>query len=165
MSWFCQFRGIVKPVSLLGQRFCKSQVFRSPTLDLGFLILTVHRTPDYYTEISFCLIVKGSPTRDLRLQVFFMNQCPPGPPVLRWGCFEFFSKIRGDICEWILTPAINCSAVSTTPAINPCQGEITQKPKIFFCRCQRHCRLIIRWCRWHRRLKSPAYISLPTPKN
>jgi hypothetical protein len=26
---------------------------------------------------------------------------------------------------------INCSAVSTTPAINPCHGEITKKPKIF----------------------------------
>ncbi len=37
--------------------------------------------------------------------------------------------------------------------INPCHGEITKQPKIF-CRCQRH-----------RRLKSPAYISLPTPKN
>ncbi len=46
-----------------------------------------------------------------------------------------------------LTPAINCSAVSTTPAknlspvsltlaINLCHGEITKKPKIFR-RCQR----------------------------
>ncbi len=149
--------------------------FRSPTLDLGFLILTVHRTPCNYTEISFCWIVKGSLTREFRLQVFFMNQFPSGPQVFRWGRFEFFRKICGDIREWILTLTINCLAVSTTPAINPCQKKITQKPKIFrrckrrrrktVHRCQRHRRLIIRWCRWHRRLKSPAYISLSTPKN
>jgi hypothetical protein len=34
--------------------------------------------------------VKGSLTRDFRLQVFFMNQCPPGPQVFHWGHFEFF---------------------------------------------------------------------------
>jgi len=42
---------------------------------------------------------KGSLTRDFRLQVFFMNKCPPGPQVFHWGRFEFFSKIRGDIRE------------------------------------------------------------------
>ncbi len=26
------------------------------------------------------LLLKGSLTRDIRLHVFFMNQCPPGPP-------------------------------------------------------------------------------------
>jgi hypothetical protein len=35
------------------------------------------------------------------------------------------------------TPAKNLSPVALTPAINPCQGEITKKPKIFR-RCQRH---------------------------
>jgi hypothetical protein len=29
------------------------------------------------------------------------------------------------------TPAKNLSLVSTTPAINPCQGKITKKPKFF----------------------------------
>ncbi len=38
------------------------------------------------------LYVKGSLTRDFRLQVFFMNQCPPGPQVFRWCLFEFFRK-------------------------------------------------------------------------
>jgi len=28
-----------------------------------------------------CTSLKGSLTRDFRLQVFFMNQCPPGPQV------------------------------------------------------------------------------------
>jgi len=28
-----------------------------------------------YSQIAF----KGSLTRDVRLQVFFINQCPPGP--------------------------------------------------------------------------------------
>jgi hypothetical protein len=41
----------------------------------------------------------------------------------------------------------------TSDYSNPCQGEITKKALIFH-RSQRH---------W--RLKSPAYISLPTPKN
>ena len=36
--------------------------------------------------------LKGSLTRDFRLQVFFMNQCPPGPQVFNWGRFEFFRK-------------------------------------------------------------------------
>ncbi len=35
---------------------------------------------------------KGSLTRDFWLQVFFMNQCPPGPQVFHWGRFEFFRK-------------------------------------------------------------------------
>jgi hypothetical protein len=34
--------------------------------------------------------MKGSLKRDFRLQVFFMNQCPPGPQVFHWGHFEFF---------------------------------------------------------------------------
>ena len=37
-------------------------------------------------------VVKGSLTRDFRSQFFFMNQCPPGPPVFHWGRFEFFRK-------------------------------------------------------------------------
>ncbi len=91
--------------------------------------------------------LKGSLTREFRLQVFFMNQCPPGPQVFHWGRLEFFWKFA-EICanEYLspvsTTPAINCSAVSmtlaknlspvsTTPAINPCWGEITKKPKSF----------------------------------
>ncbi len=101
------------------------------------------------------LNLKGSLTRDFRLQVFFMNQCPPGPQVIQWGCFEFFRKFAEIFANEYLspvstTPAINCSAVSTTPAIYPCHGEITKKPKIF-CRCQRHRRKTVRWCQWHRR--------------
>ncbi len=69
--------------------------------------------------------VKGSLTRDFRLQVFFMNQCPPSPQVFHWSHFEFFSKIRGDIRELLF---------------------ITVQ------RCQRHRRKIYCRCRWHRRL-------------
>jgi hypothetical protein len=76
-----------------------------------------------------------------------MNQCPPGPKVFQWGRFEFFRKfaeIFGNeyLSPVSMTPAINYSAVSTTPgknlspvsmtpAINPCHGEIAKKPKIF----------------------------------
>ncbi len=69
------------------------------------------------------LTVKGSLTRDFRLQVFFMNQCPLGLRVLPWGSFEFFrkfSKIFSNEClsPVSTTPMISCSPVSTTPAIN-----------------------------------------------
>jgi hypothetical protein len=70
---------------------------------------------------------KGSLTRDFRLQVFFMNQCPPGPQVFHWSHFEFFRKFAEIFANYCLspvstTPVINCSAVSTTPAINLCHG-------------------------------------------
>jgi hypothetical protein len=54
----------------------------------------------------------GSLTRDFRLQVFFMNQCPPGPQVFHWGCFEIFRKFAEIFTKEYLTP------VSTTPAKN-----------------------------------------------
>jgi hypothetical protein len=44
------------------------------------------------TQRSCTHTFKGSLTRDFRLQVFFMNQCPPGPQVFQWGRFEFFRK-------------------------------------------------------------------------
>jgi hypothetical protein len=94
----------------------------------------------FVTKNQFNFKIKGSLTRDFRLQVFFMNQCPPGPQVFHRGRFEFFRKFANEYLSPVsLTPSINCSAVSTTPAINPCHGEITKKPKIFR-RCQRHCR-------------------------
>ncbi len=66
---------------------------------------------------------KGSLTRDFRLQVFFMNQCPPGPQVFYWSHFDFFRKFAEIFANYCLspvstTPVINCSAVSTTPAKN-----------------------------------------------
>ncbi len=104
-----------------------------------------------------------------------MNQCPPGPQVFHWGRFELFRKFAEIYANEYLspvstTPAINCSAVSTTPAnltpaINPCQGEITKKPKFFASVNDTAEKLFYRRCQRHRRLKSPAYISLPTPKN
>jgi len=80
---------------------------------------------------------KGSLTRDFRIQVFFMNQCPPGPQVFHWSHFAFFRKFAEIFANYFLspvstTPVINCSAVSTpaknlllvslTPAINLCHG-------------------------------------------
>jgi hypothetical protein len=41
---------------------------------------------------AFFYFFKGSLTRDFRLQVSYMNQCPPGPQVFHWGRFEFFRK-------------------------------------------------------------------------
>ncbi len=92
-------------------------------------------------RIQAANMVKGSLTWDFRLQVFFMNQCPPGPQVFYWGRFEFFRKFA-DIREWILLPvstvrrcqrhpAKNLSPVSFIPAINPCHEEITKNPTIF----------------------------------
>ncbi len=98
--------------------------------------------------------IKGSLTRDFRLLVFFIIQCPPGPQVFHWGCFEFvqkFAEIFAINCSVVsMTPAKNLSPVSTTPAINPCHGEITKKPKIFR-RCQRHRWKTVHRCQRHRR--------------
>jgi hypothetical protein len=44
------------------------------------------------TRAPFIHIFKGSLTRDFRLQVFFMNQCPPGSQVFHWSLYEFFRK-------------------------------------------------------------------------
>jgi len=37
-----------------------------------------------------CYIIKRSLTRDFRLQVFFVNQCPSVLWVFHWGCFKLF---------------------------------------------------------------------------
>ncbi len=126
------------------------------------------RAEPIYTKndksVSLSYPFKGSLTRDFRLKVFFMNQCPPGPQVFHWGRFEFFRKFSEIFAnEYLisLTPAINCSAVSATPAknllpvsltppINPCHGEINKKP-IIFRRCQRHRRKTVHRCQRHRR--------------
>jgi hypothetical protein len=55
--------------------------------------------------------VKGSLTRDFRLQVFFHKSVSLWPLSIPLGPFQIFSKSRGDIF------ANEClSAVSTTPA-------------------------------------------------
>jgi hypothetical protein len=84
----------------------------------------------------------GSLTRDFRLQVFFMNHCPPGPQVLYWGHFEFFRKFTEIFAnEYLLpvptTPAINCSAVSTTPVKNLFLSRGNNQKAQTVYRCQR----------------------------
>ncbi len=54
--------------------------------------------------------ITGSLTRDFRLQVFFINQCPLGLGVSHWDHFEFFRKFAGIFANECL------SALSTTPA-------------------------------------------------
>ncbi len=61
---------------------------------------------------------KGSLTRDFRLQVFFINQCPPGLWVSHWDHFKFFRKF----VEIFVNECL--SAVSTTPAIKDKNFEI-----------------------------------------
>jgi hypothetical protein len=56
--------------------------------------------------------LKGSLTRDFRLQVFFINHGPPGPQVFHWGRFEFFRKFAEIFANEYLSP------VSLTPAKN-----------------------------------------------
>jgi hypothetical protein len=54
-----------------------------------------------------------------------MNLCPSGPQVFHWGRFEFFRKFSEIFANEYLSPVL------LTPAINPCHGEITKKPKLF----------------------------------
>ncbi len=67
-------------------------------------------------ELAYVIIkqynyLKGSLTRDFRLQVFFMNQCPPGPHVFHWSHFDFFRKFVEIFANYCLSP------VSTTPVV------------------------------------------------
>jgi hypothetical protein len=80
------------------------------------LLFTLLSQVSRYMEsvVGHCL--KGSLTRDFRLQVFFMNQCPPGPQVFHWGHLELFLKFAEIFANESLSP------VSLTPAINPCHG-------------------------------------------
>ncbi len=57
-----------------------------------------------------------------------MNQCPPGPQVFHWGCYEF-KKILGDIRELMFITGVNntgeklFSGVNDTgKKISPCHG-------------------------------------------
>ncbi len=78
-----------------------------------------------FSGLAGQLLIKGSLTRDFRLRVFFMNQCPPGSQVFHWGRFEFFRKFAEIFANEYMSP------VSTTPAINPCYGEVTKSLKLF----------------------------------
>ncbi len=131
-------------------------------LFLGYSFLHISQGFSFFYNAARCGHIKGSLTQDFRLQVFFMNQCPPGPQVFRWGRFEFFRKFAEIFANEYLSPVLNCSAVSTTPAknlspvsttpvINPCHGEIIKKPKIFRW-CQRHRRKTVHRCQRYRRL-------------
>ena len=54
---------------------------------------------------------KGSLTGDFQLQVFFMNQCPPGPWVhIPWGPFQILSNICGDIQVRVCANSPNSTA-------------------------------------------------------
>jgi hypothetical protein len=86
-----------------------------------------------------------------------MNQCPSGPQVFHWGRFEFFQKFveifaNEYLSPVLLTPAINCLAVSTTPPKN-CSPVATTPPINYSAVSTTPA------------IKESCYISLPTPKN
>jgi hypothetical protein len=136
--------------------------------------------------------IKGSLTRDFRLQVFFHESVSPRPPSIPLEPFWIFSKIRGDIRELMFITGVNNTGDKLILAglsnrrchwhrrkiYRWCRwhhSEKTKKPKIYR-RCQRHRRKIVhgcqrhRWyifrrCQQHRQLEIPANISLPIPKN
>ncbi len=47
------------------------------------------------------LSLKASLTRDFRLQVYFMNQFPPGPLIIPLGSFQIFPKNRVDTVNFV----------------------------------------------------------------
>jgi hypothetical protein len=71
----------------------------------------------------------GSLIQDFRLQVFFMNQCPPGPQVFHWSLFEFFSKIPRRYLRINVYHRFSCLAVSTTQAKN--LSPVSSLPRSF----------------------------------
>jgi hypothetical protein len=90
-------------------------LIRSPWLSLPFL----ERWWNARDPISNFL--RESDKRFLTSGIFHESMSP-GPLSIPLGLFQIFSKIHGDICEWVLSPvsmspAISCSPVLTTPAI------------------------------------------------
>jgi hypothetical protein len=59
-------------------------------------------------------LIKGSLTRDFRLQVFFINQCPPGSQVFHLEPLWIFSKIRGDTGDKLFS-GVNDTGEKFTP--------------------------------------------------
>jgi hypothetical protein len=69
-----------------------SQYFHSTTKKVNIIILFLLKAARNRRKR-----LKGSLTRDFRLQVFFINQCPPGALSIPLRLLRIFSKIRGDI--------------------------------------------------------------------
>ncbi len=78
-------------------------------------------------------VLKESLTRDFRFQVFIMNQFLPGRLVFFWAISIFFTKIDGDICNFVFITDINDTGnkllpVSLTPVIDL---YFRKSPRIF----------------------------------
>ncbi len=78
----------------------------------------IFRCPVHPNQRAFISMFKGSLTRDFRLQVFFMNQGPPGPQEFYWSLFEFFSKIRGDIRKLMFITGVNDTGDNLFSGVN-----------------------------------------------
>ncbi len=76
-------------------------------------------------------LLKGVWHEIFDLSFFFMNQCPPGPQVFHWGCFDFCCKIS--------------RRYSRINVYHRCQRHRRKAVQ----RCQRHRRKIYRLCCWH----------------
>ncbi len=96
-------------------------------------------------------VVKGSLTRDVRLQVFFRRPCPTSAAgditKLSPSTFSYPWQLPTFMASLFLSPAINLSPGSLSPANN--FSPVSLSPAIIVHRCQRH-----RWeiyCRyqWH----------------
>jgi hypothetical protein len=86
---------------------------------LKFSIYFANFSQAKFTNIrEFSFSFKVSLTRDFWLQVFFINQCPPGLWVSRWDHFKFFQKFAEIFANECL------SAVSMTPTKKNTNFEI-----------------------------------------
>jgi hypothetical protein len=73
------------------------------------------RTFTYHSTFLYDLKGVG---HEISTSGFVNESVSPWPLSILLGSFNFFMKIRGDICNFILlTPAISCSLVSRTPLI------------------------------------------------
>ncbi len=87
-------------------------------LPLNFVRAQIERSVgDFLSQVRIRIegFLKGSLTRDFPIQVFFMNLCSSGPLSIPQGPFRIFTKIRGDIRNFVfITGVVSCSPVSTT---------------------------------------------------
>ncbi len=102
-------------------RFCNLRMF------LSVNAAQLHQCCFNFCRTILSIQIKGLLTRDSRVQVFSVNQFPPGSWASHWGHCEFlekFGEIFASLClsPVSLLPAINYSTESLTPVIKPCLG-------------------------------------------
>ncbi len=99
-----------------------------------------------YLLVANVVLTKGSPTRDFRLQVLFMNQSPPGPWVSHRGLSNFYENLRKYIRNIGVFAVVSDTGDKLFTSVNIIAGVVVTGGK-WYCRCL-----------WHRWLTLVAHL-------